>query len=46
MVLRSPLHSFTPAVVGSTAMFYVMASQLPLQHANTVCYVGDIIIKV
>jgi hypothetical protein len=28
---------FTPAFVGSTAD---MASPLPLQHANTVCYVG------
>jgi hypothetical protein len=36
---RSPLqNSFTPAVVGSTAD---MASPLPLQRANTVCYVGD-----
>jgi hypothetical protein len=35
---RSPLqNSFTPAVVGSTAD---IASPLPLQHANTVCYVG------
>jgi hypothetical protein len=37
---RSPLqNSFTPTVVGSTAD---MASPLPLQSANTVCYVGDI----
>jgi hypothetical protein len=36
---RFPLQSsFTPAVVGSTAD---MASPLPLQHGNTVCYVGD-----
>jgi hypothetical protein len=36
---QSPLqNSFTPAVVGSTAD---MASPLPLQRANTVCYVGD-----
>jgi hypothetical protein len=36
---RSPLqNSFTPAVIGSSAD---MASPLPLQHANTVCYVGD-----
>jgi hypothetical protein len=36
---RSSLqNSFTPAVVGSTAD---MASPLPLQHANTVCYVDD-----
>jgi hypothetical protein len=36
---QSPLqNSFTPAVVGSTAD---MASPLTLQHANTVCYVGD-----
>jgi hypothetical protein len=35
----SPLqNSFTPAVIGSTAN---MASALLLQHANTVCYVGD-----
>jgi hypothetical protein len=33
------LNTFTPAaVVGSTAE---MASPLPLQHANTVCYVSD-----
>jgi hypothetical protein len=32
-------NSFNPAVVGSTAN---MASPLPLQHANTVCYVGDL----
>jgi hypothetical protein len=30
--------TFTPAVVGSTIN---MASPLPLQHANTVYYVGD-----
>jgi hypothetical protein len=36
---RSPLqNSFTPSVVGSAAD---MASPLPLQHANTVCYDGD-----
>jgi hypothetical protein len=36
---QSPLqNSFTPAIVGSTAD---IASPLPLQHANTVCYVGD-----
>jgi hypothetical protein len=36
---RSPLqNSFTPAVIGSAAD---MASPLPLQRANTVCYVGD-----
>jgi hypothetical protein len=36
---RSPVqNSFTPAVIGSTAD---MAIQLPLQHAYTVCYVGD-----
>jgi hypothetical protein len=34
----SPLQSLFPTVVGSTAD---MASPLPLQHANTVCYVGD-----
>jgi hypothetical protein len=35
---RPPLqNSFTPAVIGSTAD---MASPLPLQRANTVCYVG------
>jgi hypothetical protein len=39
---RCPLqNSFSPAVVGSTAN---MASPLPLQHANTVYYVGDIFI--
>jgi hypothetical protein len=32
---RSPLYSFTPEVVGSTAD---MGSPLPLQRANTVCY--------
>jgi hypothetical protein len=31
-------NSFTPAVVGSTAD---MASPPPLEHANTVCYIGD-----
>jgi hypothetical protein len=31
-------NSVTPTVVGSTAD---MASSLPLQCANTVCYVGD-----
>jgi hypothetical protein len=36
---RSPLQDlFIPAVVGSTAD---MASPLPLQHGNTVRYVGD-----
>jgi hypothetical protein len=36
---RSPLqNSFTPTVVGSTAD---MASPLPLQLANTVCFVDD-----
>jgi hypothetical protein len=36
---RSPLqYSFTSTVVGSTAD---MASPLPLQRANTVCYVGN-----
>jgi hypothetical protein len=36
---RPPLqNSLNPAAVGSTAD---MASPLPLQHANTVCYVGD-----
>jgi hypothetical protein len=36
---RSSLqNSFTPTVVGSTVG---MASPLPLQHANTVCYVSD-----
>jgi hypothetical protein len=36
---RPPVqNSFTLTVVGSTAD---MASPLPLQHANTVCYVGD-----
>jgi hypothetical protein len=36
---RYPLqNSFTPVVICSTAD---MASPLPLQHANTVCYVGD-----
>jgi hypothetical protein len=30
---------FTPAVIGSTGD---MASPLPLQHANTVCYAGDL----
>jgi hypothetical protein len=36
---RSPLqNSFTPAVIVSTAD---MASPLPHQHANTVCYVYD-----
>jgi hypothetical protein len=36
---RSPLwNSFTPAVVRSTAD---MVSSLPLQHANTVYYLGD-----
>jgi hypothetical protein len=34
----STQNSFTPAVIGSTAD---MASPLPLQRANTVCYVGD-----
>jgi hypothetical protein len=39
---RSPLqNSFTPAIVGSTAH---IASPLPFQHANAVCYVGDRII--
>jgi hypothetical protein len=37
---RSPFqNSFTPAVDGSTAD---MVSPLPLQHASTVCYVGDL----
>jgi hypothetical protein len=31
-----------PAVVGSTAD---MASLLPRQHANTVCYIGDMLIQ-
>jgi hypothetical protein len=36
---RSPLqNSFTPEVVGSTAD---KSSSLPLQHANTVRYIGD-----
>jgi hypothetical protein len=36
---RFPLqNSFTPAVVSSTAD---MANPLPLQRANTMCYVGD-----
>jgi hypothetical protein len=36
---RSPLqNSFTPAVAGTTAH---MASPLPLQRTNTVCYVSD-----
>jgi hypothetical protein len=38
-VCRSLLqNSFTPAVIGSTSD---MASPLPLQHANMVCYFGD-----
>jgi hypothetical protein len=38
--MRSPLqNSFTPGVVGSTVD---TASPLPLQHANTVCCVGDL----
>jgi hypothetical protein len=37
---RSPLqNSFTPEVITSTAD---MGSSLSLQHANTVCYVGDL----
>jgi hypothetical protein len=32
--------SFTPAVVGSTAD---MVNLLPLQRANTVCFVGDLV---
>jgi hypothetical protein len=36
---RSPLqNSFTPAFIGCTAD---MTSPLPVQHANTVCYVAD-----
>jgi hypothetical protein len=36
---RSPIqNSFTPVVNGSTAD---ITSLLPLQHGNTVCYVGD-----
>jgi hypothetical protein len=39
---QSPLqNSFTPTVVGSTAD---IASPLPLQRANTVCYVGDLLL--
>jgi hypothetical protein len=37
---RSPLqNSFTPAVIGSSAD---MARPLPVQRANTACYVGDL----